>query len=175
MAAQTDAPVTHEVAPVLHGGVVGVQLVPDVQAVQVPLSQTLFAAQVERLARFRPVSEQVIAGEQTAIPAWQALAGVHASPAVHATQAPALQTLFIPHVVPFATFPATRQTATPVLQVVIAVWQGLPVTVQLAPTVQLPQTPAALQTLFIPHVVPAATSVPLSVHCGIPVAQASAP
>ncbi len=153
----------------------GVQLVPDVQAVQVPLSQTLFVAQVEPLARFRPVSEQVIAGEQTAIPAWQALAGVHASPAVHATQAPALQTMFAPQEVPFATFPAVTQTATPVLQVVIAVWQGLPVTVQLAPTVQLPQTPAALQTLFVPHVVPAATSVALSVHCGVPVAQASAP
>ena len=83
--------------------------------------------------------------------------------------------MFVPHDEPLATLPDSAQTGAPVLQVVVPVRQGLPVTVQFAPTVQSPQAPAALQTLFVPQLVPAATSVPLSVQTGVPVEQASVP
>jgi hypothetical protein len=154
---------------------VGWQLAPAVHAEQEPLLQTLLVAQTVPLTRLLPLSAQVIVGEQAVKPAWQALVGVQASPAVQATQEPALQTMFVPQLVPPATLPDSTQVGVPVLQVVIPVRQGLPETVQLALTVQAPQAPVALQTLFVPQAVPAATSVPLSVHCGVPVAQASAP
>jgi hypothetical protein len=83
--------------------------------------------------------------------------------------------MFVPQLLPSATLPDSTQLAVPVLQVVVPVRQGLPDTAQLALTVQPPQAPAALQTLFVPQEVPAATRVPLSVHCGVPVAQVSAP
>jgi hypothetical protein len=96
-------------------------------------------------------------------------------PAVHDTQLPLLHTRFVPHEVPLATLPDSAQTGTPVLQVVVPVRQGLPETVQAAAAVQLPQTPVALQTLFVPQLVPAATSVLLSLQTGVPVEQASVP
>ena len=135
----------------------------------------MFVPHVVPLARFFPVSVQVIAGEQAAVPAWQGFAGVHDMPTVHDTQLPELQTMLVPHEVPLATLPDSAQTGAPVLQVVVPVRQGLPLTVQLAPTVQSPQAPAALQTLFVPQLVPAGTSVPLSLQTGVPVAQASKP
>jgi len=51
----------------------------------------------------------------------------------------------------------------------------LPLTAQVAFTVQAMQLPVELQTMFVPQVVPAETLVPLSVHVGVPVEQASAP
>ena len=100
---------------------------------------------------------------------------MHDIPAVHGTQLPVLQTMLVPHVVPLATFPDSAQTGAPVLHVVAPVRHGLPETVQDPPTVQSPQAPAALQTLFVPQLVPAATSVPLSLQTGVPVEQASVP
>ena len=94
---------------------------------------------------------------------------------MHETQLPALHTRFVPQVVPLATFPDSAQTGTPVLHVVVPVRQGLVATAQLAPTLQSPQAPAALQTLSVPQVVPAATSVFRSVQTGTPVEQASIP
>jgi hypothetical protein len=93
---------------------------------------------------------------------------------VQDTQLPLLQTMFVPQVVPLATFPDSVQTGKPVLHVYPAVRQGLPLTVQAAPTVQSPQVPA-LQTLFVPQLVPAVTFVPLSVQTGDPVEQDSVP
>jgi hypothetical protein len=56
---------------------------------------------------------------QEVVPVWQALVGVHETPAVHPTHAPALQTVFVPHDVPFAaTVPVSVQTAVPLVQVV---------------------------------------------------------
>jgi hypothetical protein len=103
------------------------------------------------------------------------LVGAHASPVVHATQAPALHTRLVPQLVPFATFPDAVHTDAPVLQVVVPVRQGWLEMVQLAPAVQLPQVPVALQTRLVPHDVPAARFVPVSVHCGVPVEHASVP
>ena len=94
---------------------------------------------------------------------------------MHDTQVPALHTRFVPQEVPLATFADSAHTGTPVLQVVVPVRQGLPVTGQLVPTLQSPQTPVALHTLSVPQLVPAATSVFLSVQTGVPVEQASVP
>ena len=174
VSAQTGTPVTHEFAPVLQW-FVGWQLAPAVHALQVPLLQTMFVPHDVPLARFRPVSEQVIAGEQACVPAWHALAGVHDIPIVHDTQLPELQTMLVPQEAPLATFPDSAQTGTPVLHVVAPVRHGLPETAQDAPTVQSPQTPVALQTRFVPQLVPAATGVPLSVQTGVPVEHDSVP
>src|SRR5262249_14214309 len=116
-----------------------------------------------------------IVGEQACVPAWHAFAGVHDIPTVHATQLPELQTMFVPQVVPLATLPDSAQTGAPVLHVVAPVRHGLPETVQDAPTVQSPQAPAALQTRFVPQVVPAGTGVPLSMQTGVPVVHDSVP
>jgi hypothetical protein len=174
VSAQTEAPVVQDVAPVLQA-LAGWQLTFVVQAPQVPLSQTLFVPQAVPLVRFCPVSEQVIAGEQAVRPAWQALGGVQAVPAVQATQLPLLQTMLVPQPVPLATFPDCVQTGAPLLQTVVPVRQGAPEGEQLAPAWQLTQLPVAPQTLLVPQLVPAETSLPLSLQTGVPVAQASVP
>lgn len=174
VSAQTEVPVTHEVAPVLQR-FSGWQLAPAVQGVHVPLLQTMFVPQVVPLTRFRFVSEHVIVGEQACVPAWHGFAGVQVDPTVHDTQAPPLHTRFVPQEVPLATFPDSAQTGAPVLHVVVPVRQGLPETAQLAPTVQATHAPAALQTMFVPQLVPAATRVPLSVQTPEPVVQESVP
>ena len=96
-------------------------------------------------------------------------------PTVQAVQVPLLQTMFVPQEVPLETFPDSVQTGAPVSQTVLPVRHGLPLTLQLAPAVQLTQLPVALQTLLVPQLVPAARSVPLSLQTGVPVAQASVP
>ena len=174
VSAQTEAPVTHDVAPVRHG-FVGWQLAPAVHGPQTPLLQTRLAPQVVPFTRFWLVSAHVIAGEQACVPAWHGFAGMHDTPAVHATQTPALHTRFVPQEVPLATFAVSAQIGAPVLHVRAPVRQGLPVTTQLAPTLQSTQAPVALHTLSVPQPVPAATSVFLSVQTGVPVVQESIP
>lgn len=174
VSAQTGKPVTHEFAPVLQR-FSGWQLAPGVHMPHTPLLQTMLVPQEVPLTRFLPVSVQVIDGEQDCVPAWQRFVGVQASPTVQDRQLPLLQTRFVPQVVPLATFPDSVQTGAPVLHVYPAVRQGLPVTVQAAPTVQSMHTPPVLQTLFVPQPVPAATFVPLSVQTGAPVVQESVP
>jgi len=174
VSAHTDAPVTHDVAPVLHT-LAGWQLAPAVQFPQVPLLQTLFVPQVVPLTRFRPVSEQVIDGEHVCVPAWHGFVGMQAVPAVHEVQLPPLHTMLVPHEVPSATFADSTQTGAPVLQVIVPVRHGLPLTAQVAPAVQAPHAPVALHTMLVPHEVPAATSVFLSVQTGAPVVHESAP
>lgn len=174
VSAQTEVPVTHDVAPVRHG-LVGWQLAPAVHGPQTPSLQTRLIPHTAPFTRFLPVSAHVIAGEQACVPAWHGFSGVHDTPAVHDTQTPALHTRFVPHEVPLATFADSAQTGTPVLHVVVPVRQGLPVTAQLVPTLQSPQTPVALHTLSVPQLVPAATNVFRSVQTGVPVEQVSIP
>jgi len=172
--AQTETPVVHDVVPVRQG-LVGWQLAPDVHGTQLPALHTLFVPQTVPLDRLWVVSEQVIVGTQVMVPAWQGLLGVQAIPAVHDTQAPLLQTRFVPQEVPLAMFPDSVQTATPVSQVVVPARQGLLATVQAAFAWQVTQAPLALQTLFVQQPVPTETRVFLSLHTGAPVEQASAP
>jgi hypothetical protein len=117
----------------------------------------------------------VMVGAQDVKPAWHGLVGVQARPAVHATHAPALHTMLVPQAVPFWTFPASTQTGAPVLQVIAPLRQGRPEMAQVASAVHSPHVPVALQTRLLPHVVPAATFTPVSVHCGVPVVHDSVP
>ena len=174
VSAQTTTPVTHEVVPVLHR-FVGWQATPAWQMPHAPLLQTMFVPQVAPLAMFRPVSEQVMVGEQDCVPAWQGLAGVQASPVVHDTHAPALHTMFVPQEVPLATFADSTHTVTPLLQALVPVRHGLLGTAQIAPTLQSPQTPVALQTLSSPQAVPAGTIAVPALQTGVPEPQASVP
>ena len=100
---------------------------------------------------------------------------MQAMPTVQPMQIPPLQTMFVPQEVPLETLPDSVQTGAPVSQDVVPVRHGLLLTLQLAPTVQLTQLPVAPQTLFVPQLVPAVTSVPLSLQTGVPVAHASEP
>jgi len=124
----TGTPVTHEVVPVLHT-FEGWQVAPVVQALQLPLLQTRFVPHDVPLARFRVVSVQAI-GLQLCVPAWHGFAGVQDMPTVHDTQAPLLQTRFVPHDVPLATLAVSVQTGAPVVHTIAAIRQGLPLTVQ---------------------------------------------
>jgi len=99
---------------------------------------------------------------------------MQATPTVQATQPPPLHTMFVPQEVPFAAFPDSVQTGAPVLQDVAPVRHGFPLTLQVAPTVQLTQLPVEPQTLFVPQPVPAATRVPVSLQTG-PDEQVSVP
>ena len=94
---------------------------------------------------------------------------------MHDTQTPVLHTMFVPHEVPLATSADSVQTTAPVEHEVVPTRQGLPLIVQVAPTVHAMQAPALVQTMPVPHDVPAARLVFLSVQVGVPVEQASAP
>jgi len=173
VSAQTDAPVTHDVVPVLHT-FGGWQLAPPVHDTHAPLLHTRLAPHMDPLTRLVPVSAQLM-GAQEVKPAWQGLVGVHASPAVHATHWPALHTKFVPQLVPLATFPVAVQTGPPVLHVVVPVRQGWLGTEQLVPDIQVPHVPVPLQTRLSPHDVPGARLVPVSVQVGLPVEHARVP
>jgi len=83
---------------------------------------------------------------------------VQATPAVQALHVPALQTRFVPQLVPSVTFvAASRQTEVPVEHEVVPLWQGF-AGVQASPAVQALHVPA-LQTRFVPQVVPLATAI----------------
>ena len=121
------------------------------------------------------MSVHEMAGEQALLPVWQGLAGWQSRPAEQATQAPPLQTIPVPHEVPLAMFPESRQTGAPVLQTVVPERQGFPATTQDAPVTHAVQVPEGLHTMPVPHAVPGARLVPLSVHCGAAPVQTRAP
>ena len=68
VSAQTEVPVTQEVAPVRQA-VAGVQARPAVQAPQAPPLHTMFVPQTVPSTSLLPVSEQVMLGEQAVCPA----------------------------------------------------------------------------------------------------------
>ena len=100
---------------------------------------------------------------------------MQATPTVQAVHVPLLQTMLVPQEVPLATFADSVQTGAPVSQEVVPIRHALPLTLQVAPTVQLTQLPVEPQTLFVPQPVPAATRVPVSLQTGVPVEQVSEP
>jgi hypothetical protein len=163
-AMQTGAPLVHEMTPVLHGSE-GWQMVPVAHETQAPAAlQTLSVPHDVPLGSMLPLSAHETLGEQTVLPAWQAIAGVHARPSTHATQVPPLQTMLVPHVTPFGPLPDSIQTGAPTLQAVVPTRQGLSATWQLEFAAQATQAPDALQTLSVPQGVPAGTSVSASSH-----------
>ena len=112
---------------------------------------------------------------QPMLPAWQALAGVHAVPAAHAVQAPPPQTWFEPQLVPSRSgVPRSMQTSRPVAQLVWPAWQEKPEGIQLLPGAHGPQTPA-WQARFDPQRAPSERGNPVSVQVETPVAQVVAP
>jgi hypothetical protein len=142
------------------------QVPPAVHETHPPPLQTRPGPQEVPSGTASPVSWQVIAPVwQLTIPVSHGLAGVQLPPAVQETQVPLLQTLLVPHDVPFATFPTVVQTELPVEQEVTPVLHTLDGW-QLPPAVQETQVPP-LQTLLVPHEVPSAT-FPVSAHMEVP-------
>lgn len=143
-------------------------------AVQVPELQTMLLPHAVPFARAVPVSVQAEAPvEHDVSPVWHALLGVHARPAVQAAHAPLLQTMLAPQAVPFGAFDAVSTQLGVALHDVVPVWQTLTGT-HATPGVHEVQAPL-LQTSLVPHGVPSATGVAVSLHWEVPPAQPSAP
>ena len=161
VAAQTEVPVMHDVAPVRHA-VAGVQVIPAVQLLHMPLLQTLLFPHEVPFATLPVAAQTEVPVMHDVAPVRHAVAGVQATPAVQTPQTPPLQTLFVPHAVPFATSPVCAQTEVPVTQEVTPVRQTF-AGVQATPAVQAPQAPL-LHTRFVPHTVPLVRLPPVSAH-----------
>ena len=170
---QVCAPVAQEVVPARHGFGLVEQEAPAVHAVHVPALQTWFVPQDVPFESRVVVSMQVCTPvAQEVVPATHLFGFVeHAPPAVHAVQAPPLQTRFVPHTVPFDfAVVVSRQVWTPVAQDVTPVLHGSGLVVQPAPAVQALHVPL-LQTRFVPQLVPFASAAAESTHVDVPVAQ----
>ena len=172
---QTEAPVEHDVFPVLHVLLFGKQVVLGVHAEQTPAAQNMLVPQPVPSATFVPVSAQACTPVlHEVFPAWQGLVGVHTEFAVQATQACVLlHTMLVPHDPPTATLPLATQVEVPVVQDVVPVLQGLDGE-HANPDVHDVHTPP-LQTRLVPHAVPSASEVVESLHTGAPVAQLNVP
>ena len=158
---QTEVPVAHDVAPVWHA-VGGVQLTAAVQLLHAPALHTLLLPHDVPFARFPFSTQTEVPVAHDVAPVWHAVGGVQLTAAVQIPQAPPLQTLFVPHDVPFATFPVSAQTDIPVTQDVVPVRHAV-AGVQETAAVQPPQIPL-LHTMFVPHTVPLARLLPVSVQ-----------
>ena len=88
---------------------------------------------------------------------------------------PPWQTMSVPQTAPLGALPDSMQTGAPVLQAMVPRLHGFPGGVQIVPATQAAQAPPALQTMSVPHEVPAATLVPLSMHAGAVPVQTSVP
>jgi hypothetical protein len=121
-----------------------------------------------------PVSSQASV-VQSSVPVWQGLAGTHGPPGTHAVQLPALQTMPVPHGVPFgAGFPVSLQTGLPVVHEVVPRSHGLPVGLHVEPFAHVVQVPPA-QNMLVPHEVPSVTATSVSVHVCVPVVHEVVP
>jgi hypothetical protein len=147
------------------------------QVVQLPALQTAPAPHAVPLASAVPLSVQTAAPlAQTIAPVWQALVtGVHAVPAVQATQLPpGAHTRLVPHDLPAAAAaPVSTQTGAPVAHDVVPTWHVL-AGVHAAPSVQAPQLPA-LQNELVPHERPLGALAPVSTQTLVPVAHEVVP
>lgn len=168
------APLEQAVVPVSQA-LVGVHGAPNVHALHAPLSHTALVPQEVPLAALLPVSvHDGVPIEHDRVPVWHALAGVHDAPVMHALHAPLSQTWLVPHEVPFATlFCVSPHTGSPVEQPTAPTWQGLP-GAHAAPVVHAAQLPLS-HTAFVPHEVPSAALVPVSLHAGVPDEHTSVP
>jgi hypothetical protein len=141
-----------------------------------PPTHTRFVPQETPLGCGVPVSTHTadpVAHET--VPRWQGLAAsVHVAPAVQATQAPALQTMFVPHAVPAGSVAVTMHTGMPVAQLTTPWVHDPPAGTHAKPATHATHTPR-LQTMFVPHAVPLGTLLPLGVQVGVPVAQLMPP
>jgi hypothetical protein len=131
----------------------GVQVPPLLQAAQVPALQTIPVPQVVPAALL-PLSTQTDEPvAQDVAPVLHALVGWQVVPAVQVTHIPVRQTRLDPQVIPSGWFVVvSAQTAAPVSQASVPLWQGL-AGGQLAPAVQAAQVPFA-HTMLAPQAVP---------------------
>jgi hypothetical protein len=146
----------------------GVHGVPAVHALQAPLLQTMFVPQVVPFDPGVIVSVHVDAPvEHDVVPRSHWLVGVQDAPAVQAVHVPPLQTMLVPHEVPFGAGPSVSVHVTvPVEQEVVPVWQTS-VGVHAVPEVQLVHAPSS-QTMFVPQTVPSDAGSPVSVQTEVP-------
>lgn len=122
-ATHTGRPEPQVIVPVLQG-FVGWQVMPSVHEPQVPALHTLFVPH-EVPGETLPVSVQTMEPvEHDVVPVLHMFVGWQVVPLVQATQLPALQTLLVPHDVPFVTLPLSVHTDVPLWQVVVPVLQG---------------------------------------------------
>jgi hypothetical protein len=106
------------------------------------------------------------------VPVWHAET-LHVAPVVQETHEPLLQTMLVPHDVPFMTFVTLLVHAdTPVAHDVVPVWQAE--TLQAVPVVHVVHWPLS-QTMPLPHAVPLVTLLTLAVHADVPVAHEVSP
>jgi hypothetical protein len=152
---QVCVPVLHEVVPVRHGSGFVAHARPAVQDVHVPALHTRFVPQAVPFAFSGPSWQTDVPVEHEVTPRLHSGSGLveQPTPAVHARHAPALQTRFVPQLVPFASaFAVSTQTDVPVAQEVApekhepGFWQGTSAT-------HVEQTPPS-QTLSGAHTVP---------------------
>ena len=170
---QVIAPVAQDVVPFLQL-LVGfvVHAVPAVHAPHVPLLQTRFVPHAVPFALLPPSTQVIVPVAHDVVPFLQLLVGfvVHAEPAVHAPHPPLLQTMFVPHELPFGLLPASTHVMVPVRQDVAPFLQLLVgLVVHAVPAVHARQVPP-LQTMFVPQAVPFALLLP-STQVIVPVEQ----
>jgi hypothetical protein len=168
---QTGNPESQAIVPVLHRLLLGLQAIPVVHDPQVPLLHTLF---VPHVIPFVTLPITVHTGKPVPhayAPILQAPAS-QVAPAMHAPHTPALHTLSVPHVVPFATFPVSVHICVPDAHEFVPVLHGF-VGEQIVPEVHTLHTPP-LHTFPVPHEVPFAT-FPVSAQTIVPLVHVVAP
>jgi len=97
-----------------------------VQDTHAPVLQTWLVPQVVPFAFAAPSTQAEVPVAQLVAPSWQSVSGfvVQATPAVQEAHAPALQTRFVPQLVPFGSGAAFWQSGWPVVQSVAPRWQA---------------------------------------------------
>jgi hypothetical protein len=131
--------------PVSHGLAVGVHMEPVEHITHAPISQISPVPHELPLATLIPVSVQTDTPvEQSVVPVWQALVGMHGLLAAHAEHIPLLQTMAVPHDVPLPAFiPVSLQMALPVEQSILPAWHAM-AGVQAAPEVHAAASPSCV-------------------------------
>jgi hypothetical protein len=120
------APLPQAVTPSRHTLPLGWHPALMVHALHVPPPQTAFVPHGVPFATLLSPPHCCWPVAQELVPVWQGFPGaVHAAPEVHATQAPALQTMFVPQDVPSgALVPRSAQPTPPSAHVALPRWQG---------------------------------------------------
>jgi hypothetical protein len=163
-------PVPHAMFPRWHALEAGAHAIPVMHALHEPLKHTIPLPHDVPFETFDPMSMHCdIPLAQEVIPTWHTLLlGMHETPAVHDTHAPALHTKFVPHDVPFAMLViVSAHVDMPVAHDVAPTWHTL-LGMHVSPATHVTQAPL-LQTMSVPHVVPSGAVVPRSTHNGMPV------
>jgi hypothetical protein len=123
---QTGAPVAQAMAPAWQG-LAGAHADPATHATQLPPLHTRPVPQAVPSAKSAVVATQAgapVVHERA--PAWQAVLGVQADPATHATQAPPLHTSSVPHAAPSArSASVSTHEGDPVLHEIAPARQGV--------------------------------------------------